>query len=140
LARTGWLSLSEEEIPVTARDEVATVVLIVEDEPLVRLVVADALEEAGFTVLEAFDGDHAVRILEQNANRIRVIFSDINLPGSMNGVLLARHAAQHWPWIGVLLASGRPKPEDPAMPGNARFFQKPYSIREIVKHLRELAE
>ena len=117
----------------------ASVVLVVEDEPLIRLVLVEAFEEAGFEVLDAFDGDQAVGILEKNANRIRAIFSDVNLPGSMNGVLLARHTRMHWPWIGVVLASGRPKPEESAMPDNTRFFQKPYEVGAVVRHLREIA-
>jgi DNA-binding NtrC family response regulator len=117
-----------------------SIVLVVEDEPLIRTVLIDAFEEAGFTVLDASDGDHAVQMLEQNANRVCALFSDINLPGSMNGVLLAKHARNHWPWIGVVLASGRPKPDKSAMPENVEFFQKPYAISSIIQHVRELVD
>jgi DNA-binding NtrC family response regulator len=119
-------------------DNRRSIVLVVEDEPLIRSVLIDAFEEAGFAVLDASDGDHAVQILEQNAHRVCALFSDINLPGSMNGVLLAQCARNHWPWIGVALASGRPKPDESAMPENVEFFQKPYAISSIVKHIREL--
>ena len=117
-----------------------SIVLVVEDEPLIRTVLIDAFEEAGFIVLDASDGDHAVQMLEQNANRVCALFSDINLPGSMNGVLLAKHARNHWPWIGVVLASGRPKPDKSAMPENVEFFQKPYAISSIIQHVRELVD
>jgi CheY-like chemotaxis protein len=119
-------------------DNGRSIVLVVEDEPLIRTILVDAFEDAGFTVLDASDGDHAVQLLEQNAHQVCALFSDINLPGSMNGVLLAKHARNHWPWIGVVLASGRPKPEESAMPENAEFFQKPYAISAIVKHILEL--
>jgi DNA-binding NtrC family response regulator len=122
-----------------ASGDASLVVLVVEDEPQLRIALADAFEDAGFTVIEASDGDCAVRILEQNANRVRAVFSDVNLSGSMNGVLLAKHARMHWPWIGVILASGRPKPDEGAMPENTRFFSKPYDLEAIVDHLRELA-
>jgi len=69
-----------------------------------------------------------------------VLFSDTNLPGSMNGVLLAKHARNNWPWIGVVLASGRGKPDESAMPDNAQFFQKPYAISSVVKHVCLLAD
>jgi DNA-binding response OmpR family regulator len=120
--------------PHTAR----SIVLVVEDEPLIRACLIEAFQDAGFSVLDTADGDHAVRILEENAHRIFVVFSDVNLPGSMNGVLLAKHARAHWPWVDLVLASGRPKPENTAMPLGARFFQKPYAIASVVAHVREL--
>jgi CheY-like chemotaxis protein len=115
-------------------------VLVVEDEALMRLLVVQALTDAGFNVVETSDGDIAVRILERTASRVRAVVSDINLPSSMNGVLLARHTRTHWPWIEVLLVSGRPKPDDSAMPENTRFFQKPYDVTDIGEHICDLAE
>jgi CheY-like chemotaxis protein len=121
------------------RDAAKSTILVVEDEPLIRAHLIEAFEDAGFAVLEPADGDNAVRILEQNAPRVRALFSDINLPGSLDGVLLARLARRHWPWIAIVLASGRPKPDDLAMPENVRFFQKPYAINSVVGHVREVA-
>jgi DNA-binding NtrC family response regulator len=115
-------------------------VLVVEDEALMRLLVVQALTDAGFNVVETSDGDIAVRILERTASRVRAVVSDISLPSSMNGVLLARHTRTHWPWIEVILVSGRPKPDDSAMPENTRFFQKPYDVADIVEHICDLAE
>jgi DNA-binding NtrC family response regulator len=115
-------------------------VLVVEDETLMRLLVVQALTDAGFDVVETSDGDIAVRILERTASRVRAVVSDISLPSSMNGVLLARHTRTHWPWIEDILVSGRPKPDDSAMPENTRFFQKPYDVADIVEHICDLAE
>ena len=115
-------------------------VLVVEDEALMRLLVVQALTDAGFNVVETSDGDIAVRILERTASRVRAVVSDISLPSSMNGVLLARHTRTHWPWIEFILVSGRPKPDDSAMPENTRFFQKPYDVADIVEHICDLAE
>jgi DNA-binding NtrC family response regulator len=115
-----------------------SIVLVVEDEPLIRSILIDAFEEAGFPVLDASDGDHGVRLLENNAHRVCALFSDINLPGSMNGVLLAQHSRKHWPWIEVVLASGRAKPDSATMPENAEFFQKPYTVSSVVEHIRQL--
>jgi CheY-like chemotaxis protein len=125
---------------VDEQKSLTSVVVVVEDEPVIRLLVTDTLEEAGFAVLEASDGDHAMRLLEDNANRVCALFSDINLPGSMNGVLLAKRARQHWPWISVVLASGRARPDDANMPARTRFFAKPYSLAAIVKHIREVVD
>src|SRR5277367_6503825 len=93
-------SCSEEEASRMGSQVSATrsTVLVVEGEALMRLLVVQALTDAGFDVLETSDGDIAVRILERTASRVRAVVSDISLPSSMNGVLLARHTRTHWPW------------------------------------------
>lgn len=113
-------------------------VLVVEDEPAIREWLVEAFEDAGFGVLDAADGDRAVQLLERNAGRVCAVFSDINLPGSMNGALLAEHARKHWPSLPVVLTSGRPKPQSPVLSSHSRFFQKPYDINSVVDHVREL--
>jgi DNA-binding response OmpR family regulator len=122
---------------MTARN-IPQIVLLVEDEPVIRVWLIEAFQDAGFGVLHAADGDRAVQILERNAGRVCAVFSDINLPGSMNGVLLAEHARKHWPSVPVVLASGRPQPHNVAISSGARFFQKPYDINSVVDHVREL--
>jgi DNA-binding NtrC family response regulator len=119
---------------------IRTTVLVVEDDALMRLVVADALTEAGFNVVETSDGDVAVQILERFSNRVRAVVSDICLPGSMNGVLLAHRTRTHWPWIEVNLVSGRPKLDDTALPTNTRFLQRPYDVTGVVEHVRDLPD
>jgi CheY-like chemotaxis protein len=106
-------------------------VLLVEDEGLVRLMTADMLEEAGFCVLEAGDADAAWRLLEERPD-IGVLFTDVDMPGSMNGFDLARRVAERWPRIRLVITSGRcaPKPRD--VPDDGRFIAKPYDMARVV--------
>jgi CheY-like chemotaxis protein len=117
-----------------------SIVLVVEDEPLIRIMLVDALEDAGFSTLEAADGDHAIRLLEQLAPRVRAIVTDINLPGSTNGILLAKHAKAHWPEVHIVIISGLPRPDQFGIPGGVRFFQKPFNLEEIMQYIREMQD
>ena len=115
----------------------AAVVLIVEDEPLVRLYAAWTIEAAGYQIVEAASADEAIEILESRAD-IRIIFTDLHMPGSMDGLKLA-HAVRHrWPPIKIIVTSGREiiAPED--LPEGGRFFAKPYNPAELQDALRAL--
>lgn len=112
------------------------VVLIVEDEPLVRLTGADLLADAGFEVLEARNADEALRILEATPE-VRVVFSDVEMPGSLDGLGLARNICQRWPRIGILLTSGRGIREE-AFPREGRFLTKPYDGQALVRQIEEI--
>src|ERR1700688_3962857 len=83
----------------------APVILIVEDEPLVRFGAVRAIEDAGFEVIEAADADEAIRILESRSD-IRVVFTDIHMPGSMDGLKLAHAVRNRWPPIKIIVTSG----------------------------------
>ena len=107
------------------------VVLIVEDEPFVRLSGADLLAEAGFEVLEAGNADEALRILEATPE-VRVVFSDVEMPGSLDGLGLARHICQRWPSIGIVLTSGH-RVRAGMIPREGRFLAKPYDGRVLVR-------
>jgi CheY-like chemotaxis protein len=114
------------------------VVLIVEDEPFVRLTGADLLAEAGFEVLEAGNADQALRILEATPE-VRVVFSDVEMPGSLDGLDLARHICQRWPSTGIVLTSGhRIRPE--AIPQEGRFLPKPYAGPALVRQIEEMMD
>jgi two-component system, response regulator PdtaR len=114
------------------------VVLIVEDEPFVRLTGADILTEAGFEVLEAGNADEALRILEATPE-VRVVFSDVEMPGSLDGLGLARHICQRWPSTGIVLTSGyRIRAE--AIPREGRFLPKPYGGPALVRHIEEMMD
>jgi CheY-like chemotaxis protein len=110
------------------------IVLVVEDEPLIRIMLVDALEDAKFSALEAADGDHAIRLLEQHAPRVRAVVTDINLPGSTNGILLAKHAKAYWPEVHIVIISGLPRPDQFEIPDSVRFFQNPYNLEEIMQY------
>jgi two-component system, response regulator PdtaR len=112
------------------------IVLIVEDEPLVRLTGADLLAGAGFEVLEAGNADEALRILEATP-QVRVVFSDVEMPGSLDGVGLARHICQRWSSIGIILTSGHRIREE-TIPRDGRFLPKPYDGGALVRHIEEI--
>ena len=112
------------------------VVLIVEDEPLVRLTGADLLADAGFDVLEASNADEALRILEATP-AVRVVFSDVEMPGSLDGLGLARNICRHWPSIGIVLTSGH-RVRAEMMPCEGRFLPKPYDGQALVRQIEEI--
>lgn len=113
------------------------VVLIVEDEPWVRLMGADLLAEAGFEVLEAGNADEALRILEATPE-VGVVFSDIEMPGSLDGLGLAHNICQCWPRIGILLTSGH-RVSAETIPGEGKFLAKPYDGQALLRHIEEIA-
>jgi len=113
------------------------VVLIVEDEFLIRMDAVDMIRAAGFDVVEAANADEAIVILEDRPD-ITVVFTDIHMPGSMDGLKLAAAIRGRWPPIRIVATSGRAKVTDEDLPAGSRFLLKPYSAREIVGTLREL--
>ena len=115
-----------------------SVILIVEDEVLIRLGAVQIVEDAGFEVIEAANADEAIEILETR-NDIRVIFTDIHMPGSMDGLKLA-HAVRHrWPPIKIIVTSGREYPSEHDLPEGGRFFPKPYAPAQVQAALRKWA-
>jgi CheY-like chemotaxis protein len=111
-------------------------VLIVEDESLVRLGAVRSIEEAGFEVIEAANADEAIRILE-NRSDIRVVFTDIHMPGSMDGLKLAHAVRNRWPPIKIIVTSGRVRVTEEDLPEGGRFFAKPYEPTQITDTIRE---
>ncbi len=114
------------------------IVVVVEDETLIRLFVCEALTEAGFDVVEAKHADAAVAVLRARAEEIHALFTDIHMPGSMNGLALAHLSRRSWPWIALLIASGLARPQLEEMPHGSRFLPKPYHPDHVVGHLREM--
>ena len=112
-------------------------VLIVDDEPIVRLGAARTIEDAGFDVIQAANADEAIRILE-NRSDIRVVFTDIHMPGSMDGLKLAHAVRNRWPPIEIIVTSGQGRVTEKDLPKGGRFFPKPYDLGEITDTLREL--
>ena len=114
------------------------VVLLVEDELLVRMAAAGDLEEAGFHVLEAANADVALAVLEACSDTVQVLFTDIDMPGSMNGLDLAESVQQRWPHISLLISSAYHKLHPGQIPDEGRFVPKPYASEDVVQHIREL--
>lgn len=114
------------------------VVLLVEDEPLVRLVTADILLEATFRVIEAADAEEALRVLSAEV-AVDVLLSDVEMPPGMNGYDLARHVHQHRPGVEILISSGRAWPGEHDLPPGAAFLAKPYSNATLVSRVQAAA-
>jgi len=95
------------------------------------------LEDAGFAVLEACNGDVALRILEGRSD-INVVFTDIQMPGSLCGLELAHRVRERWPPIHLVVASGLKAPTQDEFPKMGRFIRKPYAPQDVLKALHEL--
>ena len=113
------------------------VILIVEDELLIRMNAVEMIEDAGFEVLEAASADEAIAILESRLD-ITVVFTDIQMPGSMNGLKLATVVRDRWPPIQIVATSGLVDVRTGDLPDGGRFLPKPYSPAQIIGTLREL--
>jgi CheY-like chemotaxis protein len=114
------------------------VIVVAEDEALIRMVAVEALTEAGFDVIEAQHAEDALGILQAKADEIDLLFTDIHMPGIMNGLDLAHYAQAHWPWIALLVSSGKARPHKTTMPQGSRFLPKPYRSSHMVHHVRTL--
>lgn len=112
-------------------------VLVVEDEAFIRMDAVEMLRAAGFDILEAANADEAVQILETRSD-IRLIFTDIDMPGSMNGLKLAAAVRNRWPPVRIIATSGHFKVQAGDLPSDARFISKPYKPAQIISAVREL--
>jgi CheY-like chemotaxis protein len=112
------------------------VILVVEDELLIRMNAVEMIEEA-FEVVEAGNAEEAIVILEGRLD-VAVVFTDIQMPGTMDGLKLAAVVRLRWPPIKIVATSGQVKIGVGDLPQGSRFLQKPYSPAEIMKTLREL--
>ncbi|GEO16583.1 response regulator [Microvirga aerophila] len=121
-----------------AENDDPPVVLLVEDEPLVRMTAADELEEAGFHVLEAANADVALAVLEARSDEVQVLFTDVHMPGSMDGMALAEQVHGRWPHVRLLISSGYARPKADEIPDDGRFVPKPYRAATIASQIHEL--
>ena len=112
-------------------------VLVVEDEPLVRIVAAEVLDEAGYCVLEAGDGDEALDVLASHGE-VQLLFTDLNLPGSIDGLALAEIVHRRWPHIRLLVTSGRRRLSDGQIPDDGHFVAKPYQLSRLVAEVQTM--
>ncbi len=112
-------------------------VLVVEDEMLLRMQAVNMVEDAGYASVEAVDADKAVAILESRSD-IALLFTDIQMPGSMDGLKLAHAVHKRWPPIKIILVSGQLKSPDINIPADSRFFGKPLAPGEMIAELRQM--
>ncbi len=113
------------------------IVLVVEDESLIRMNAIAIVEEAGFQAIAASDADEAIRILESR-NDIRAVFTDVNMPGSMDGIRLAKVVRNRWPPVALIVTSGQANVPENDLPAGGRFLRKPYEPVQIATALRQL--
>ena len=113
------------------------IVLVVEDEMMLRMKVVDMVEDAGYVPLEAVDADEAMAILQSRSD-IALMLTDVQMPGSMNGLELAHTVHERWPPIKIILASGQLKLSGSEIPLDSRFFGKPLQSAEIIAEMREM--
>lgn len=106
-------------------------ILIVDDEPLIALALAEDLEDQGYSTCLASDAADAIAILESNGD-ISIVFTDIDMPGSMDGLALASAVRNRWPPVEILITTGQTKPELNDMPDRSLFISKPYTVPQIV--------
>src|SRR3981189_50514 len=112
-------------------------VLVVEDEMMLRMRAVDIVEDAGLTPIEAVKADEALAILESRSD-IALLFTDIQMPGSMDGLKLAHAVHKRWPPIKIILVSGQLKLANIDIPADSRFFGKPLEARKMIAEMQSM--
>src|SRR3954464_2785515 len=112
-------------------------VLIVEDEMILRMRAVDIVEDAGFCPVEAVNADEAISVLESRSD-ISLLLTDIQMPGSIDGLKLAHAVHERWPLIKIILVSGQVKPSEAERPANSRFFDKPLGVEQMIAELQAM--
>ena len=110
-------------------------VVVVEDDVFERMGASFMFVDAGYRVLEAGDADEALRLFETNAD-IKLLFTDVSMPGSMSGSDLAYQIAEQWPGVGIVVVSGRPRPYH--LPLSMQFHDKPYEPAAVLRQVKEM--
>jgi len=118
-------------------EQIVPLILIVEDEALVRLSAIGMFEDAGFRMIEATNSDEALELLNADSD-VQLLFTDVKMPGTIDGVSLARQVRDRWPHIGIMVTSSRSMSRVDELPSGSRFEQKPYTPATVIRHAREL--
>ena len=113
------------------------IALVVDDEPLILMDTADIVASAGYHVIEARSADEAFELLA-NYRSVKLLMTDVQMPGKMDGLALARYVSEHWPEVHVVVASGAVTPKDDELPHGARFLGKPLNQALVLETLQEL--
>ena len=120
-----------------ADDAKPSVVLVVEDEAILRSMASSMFSTEGFHVVEAATSDDAVIMLDTEPE-VHLLFTDVHMPGSFDGLALAWHVMNHWPHIRIIIVSGQVNPQPHEMPPGSRFCSKPYDPSTVLNHAREM--
>jgi two-component system, response regulator PdtaR len=113
------------------------VILVVEDDDLLRICASDLLEDNGYAVVEAANAEAALEVLRTRSD-VRVLFTDIQMPGPMDGMDLTREVHRRWPNVLLVVTSGRLRPKQEEIPDDGRFISKPYAEAELVGQVESL--
>lgn len=113
-------------------------VLIVEDEPLLRLFAVDMIEDAGLETVEAANSTKTVVILKSRPD-IRIVFTDVDMPHEIDGIHLAPCIRDRWPPIKIIITSGKPLPQRVNIPAEVVFFAKPFRQDRVIETLHAMA-
>lgn len=112
-------------------------VLVVEDEAIIRMMAMEGFADAGFEVLEADCAEQALQVLESRPD-VLVLFTDVNMPGKLDGVQLAQLVHERWPGLRIVVTSGKGWPPSDALPGDGCFVPKPYRADQVASMVRRL--
>jgi two-component system, response regulator PdtaR len=113
------------------------VILVVEDSTIIRMGAVDLVQCAGYEALEASNAEEAIRILESRSD-IDLVFTDVQMPGTMDGIMLSHYIRDRWPPVKLIVASGKAILEEISLPEGTMFFPKPYSDHTIADAIRQL--
>src|SRR6202795_1112978 len=112
-------------------------ILVVEDEMMLRMRAVDMVEDAGFAAVEAINADDALAILQSRSD-IELLFTDIQMPGSMDGLKLAFAVHERWPLIKIILVTAQLKLTDKDNPVNSRFFGNPLDVKQMIAEMQDM--
>jgi CheY-like chemotaxis protein len=131
-------SISESSaMMVLDRPVIPAIVLVVEDDMMLRMRAVDMVEDAGYTPVEAVDADEAFAILQARSD-IALLFTDIQMPGSMDGLQLAHAVHERWPHLKIILVSGQLELSGIQIPRDSRFFGKPLVSGQMITEMQNM--
>lgn len=130
-----WNYCDQSLLPPVTEILPNALIVVVDDDVFERMGASGMFLDAGYRVLEAGDADEALRIFETNAD-IRLLFTDVSMPGSMSGSDLAHQVAERWPDVGIIVTSGRPRPHK--LPLSMLFHDKPYQPAAVLRQAMEM--
>jgi two-component system, response regulator PdtaR len=125
-----WNDCDQNVLPLVTDILPNALIVVVDDDVFERMGASYMFVDAGYRVLEAGDADEALRFFETNAD-VRLLFTDVSMPGSMSGSELAHQVAERWPGVGIILTSGRPRPHK--LPLSMLFHDKPYEPAAVLR-------
>ncbi|WP_232630764.1 response regulator [Methylobacterium sp. Leaf118] len=115
------------------------IVLVVEDDAVTRHSAIAMIEDAGFAVWAVDNGNAAIRVLDDGA-AVRVVVTDIDMPLGIDGIKLAACIHRRWPGVGIVIASGKVRPQPGDVPAEGRFLRKPYTEEQVIEAIRGLLD